>query len=112
VIPFSLLAKRRRDWHWQCWKTLPANLDFAVKQSAADEMRIAHRVLQRRHDGDAAIGSGKDRSPLVGAPFFDDGRDGLGGRVRIFGVVDVLGIETDRLAESIPEFRFERRARR
>ena len=40
--------------------------DLVREQSALDEMRIAQRLLQRRHDGDAAIGRGKHRPPFLG----------------------------------------------
>ena len=80
------------------------------EQAAADEMPIAQRFLQRRHDGGAAIRGGKDRPPFLRGFPGDDFCHGSLGCLRIAAVVHDLARKADRGRECEPEFLFQRSA--
>ena len=80
------------------------------EKPALDEMRIVQRLFERRHDGDAAVGGGEFRPPVIGHLRGDDAGDGLLRRLRIDRIVHQRRGQSNRVAEGEPELLLQRAA--
>src|SRR5947207_14919767 len=80
------------------------------EQAARDEVRILHRLLERRHDGGTAIGRCELWPPMRGVTAGDDRSHRLDGCGGVGPVVDEARVEPDGGAKRQPEFLLERAA--
>src|SRR5689334_17828601 len=80
------------------------------EQPALDEMRVAHGLLERRHNGRAAVGCSKNWPPFLGRPGGDQLCDSIARRLRVGGIVDEFGRQGNRFGKRNPEFLLDRAA--
>src|SRR5262249_32172570 len=85
--------------------------EHVVEHTTRHEVRVRQCITEVRNDAAATIFAGEPRTPDVCGLARNDRADTRFRPRRIFPIVTQLALETDKVAERLPEFLFERRSR-